>query len=379
MIAFSVIRFVQTHNNRWLYLFGISVALGMLSKYSVAFYTTSVLLGLLCTKHRIVFMNKHFSYASFVGFIIFLPNLIWQYLNHFPVIVHMNELQQTQLQYINPLEFLSDQLLMNLPCFFIWLTGLVFTLFSRQYRFVGLAYLFVIVLLLIGHGKNYYALGAYPTLFAFGAVQLEKFTLVKRNWLRIVFIAFPVVIGLLFLPIALPLLPPKQLADLYVKMGTKKTGALKWEDLKDHPLPQDFSDMLGWKEMTQKVSKAYNMLADSTKKNTVIFCNNYGMAGAVNYYGPKYHLPEAYSDNASFLYWMPNDLRIKNFILVTDDPHEEQHDFAKGFSSVTKVDSVTSEYARERGDYIYAFIGADENFQKFFKEKIAKDKAQFKY
>jgi hypothetical protein len=219
----------------------------------------------------------------------------------------------------------------------------------------------------------------YPTLFAFGAERLESFTAARRKWFRVVIIAFPVVIGLLFLPIALPLLPPKQLADLYVKMGTEKTGALKWEDLKNHPLPQDFSDMLGWKEMTQKVAKAYNILDDSTKKNTVIFCNNYGMAGAVNYYGPSYHLPEAYSDNASFLYWMPNDLRIENFILVTDDPHEEQHDFAKGFKSVTKIDSVTSEYARERGDYIYTFIGADENFQKFFKKKIEEDKAQFKY
>jgi 4-amino-4-deoxy-L-arabinose transferase-like glycosyltransferase len=379
MIAYSLIRFNQTNKNKWLYLFGVSVGLGMLSKYSVVFYTTSILLGLLCTKHRAVFVNKHFWFASFIGFVIFLPNFIWQYQNHFPVIVHMNELQQTQLQYISPLRFLSDQLLMNLPCFFIWITGLIYTLFSKQYRFIGLSYVFVIILLLIGHGKNYYALGVYPTLFAFGAAKLEIFTAASRKRLRVALIVFPVVIGLLFLPIALPLLPPKQLADLYVKMGTEQTGALKWEDLKNHPLPQDFSDMLGWKEMTQKVAKAYNMLDDSTKKNTVIFCNNYGMAGAVNYYGPKYHLPEAYSDNASFLYWMPNDFRIENFILVSDDPHEKQHDFSKGFKSVMKVDSVTTEYARERGDYIYTFIGADENFQKFFKEKIEKDKAEFRY
>ena len=103
------------------------------------------------------------------------------------------------------------------------------------------------------------------------------------------------------------------------------------------------------------------------------------MAGAVNYYAPKYNLPPAYSDNASFLYWMPAKPKMTNFVLVSDDPDEKQHDFAKGFKSVMKVDSVTSEYAREKGDYIYLFIGADENFQKFFEEKIAKDKAEFKY
>ena len=64
MIAFSFIRFIQTKENKWLYLFGVSVGLGMLSKYSVAFYTVSIVLALLFTKHRTVFLNKHFWYAS---------------------------------------------------------------------------------------------------------------------------------------------------------------------------------------------------------------------------------------------------------------------------------------------------------------------------
>ena len=35
-------------------------------------------------------------------------------------------------------------------------------------------------------------------------------------------------------------------------MGFSKTDLLKWEDLQHHPLPQDFSDMLGWEEMAAK-------------------------------------------------------------------------------------------------------------------------------
>ncbi|MEP6682720.1 MAG: hypothetical protein ABJA35_05640, partial [Parafilimonas sp.] len=282
-------------------------------------------------------------------------------------------------QYINPLGFLSDQLLMWLPCFFIWLAGLFYALFSKQFRFIGLAYVIVIILLLIGHGKSYYAAGVYPPLFAFGAATLEKFTAVKRKYLRYAFVIFILGFGLLVVPILLPVLPPQPLADLYVKMHTEKTGSLKWEDLKNHPLPQDFSDMLGWKEMTEKVAKAYSMLSDSEKKNAIIFCNNYGMAGAVNYYGPKYKLPQAYSDNASFLYWLPANINMKNFVLISDDPNETEHDFAKGFQSVTLVDSIANKYAREYRDYIYLFKGADENFNKFFKDKIAKDKAEFKY
>ncbi|MBV9961869.1 MAG: glycosyltransferase family 39 protein [Parafilimonas sp.] len=379
MIAFSCIRFTQTKKNKWLYVFGLSVGLGMLSKYSVAFYTVSILLGLLCTKYRTVFSNKHFWFASLIGFFIFLPNLIWQWQNHFPVVVHMHELQQTQLQYINPSDFLVAQLLLMFPCVFVWLTGLFNTLSSRQYRFIGLAYVFLIILLLIGQGKDYYSAGVYPPLFAFGATALQKFTAQKRKYLRYAFIVFSVGLGLFVVPILLPVLPPEPLANLYVKMNIGKTGSLKWEDLKNHPLPQDFSDMLGWEEMTQKVAKAYSMLSDSEKNNATIFCNNYGMAGAVNYYASKYHLPEAYSDNASFLYWMPADMGMKNFVLVSEDPDEQHHDFAKGFTAVIKVDSIITEYAREKGDYIYLFKGADTNFEKFFKAKIAKDKAEFKY
>src|SRR6201989_578773 len=44
LIMYSIIRFIQTEKNKWLYLFGISVGLGMMSKYSVAFITVSVLL-----------------------------------------------------------------------------------------------------------------------------------------------------------------------------------------------------------------------------------------------------------------------------------------------------------------------------------------------
>ena len=72
----------------------------MLSKYSVAFYLVSLLPALLLTKQRTIFLNRHLYQALALAFLIFLPNLIWQYVNHFPVIYHMHELSTTQLQYV---------------------------------------------------------------------------------------------------------------------------------------------------------------------------------------------------------------------------------------------------------------------------------------
>lgn len=381
MIVYSIIRFIQTEKNKWLYIFGISIGLGMMSKYSVAFFTVSILLALLFTKNRRIFFNKHFWYASLISLLIFLPNLLWQYYQNFPVVHHMQELQQTQLQYISPFDFLTGQLLLNLPCLFIWLRGLFYVLFSNKsktYRFVGLAYILVLILLLIGHGKNYYALGAYPVLFAFGAYHLERFTAVKRKVLRYVFVLVPAVFGIFMIPIALPVFRPQQLVTFYEKMNTKKTGTLKWEDLKDHPLPQDFADMLGWEEMAQKMSSAYQTLDSNEKQHTILFCDNYGMAGAVTFYGKKYHLPGAYSDNASFLYWLPQNIHIDNLLLLTDDKNEMQHGFVKNFSSAVVTDSITTPYAREHGDLIILLKGANDAFNQMFKEKIEKDKAAFK-
>jgi hypothetical protein len=131
--------------------------------------------------------------------------------------------------------------------------------------------------------------------------------------------------------------------------------------------------MLGWEEMTQKMAKAYNSLDSNEKAHTFLFCDNYGEAGAVNYYRYKYHLPEAHSDNGSFLYWMPRNIHIDNLVLITDDHEEMQHPFIKNFKSAVVTDSVTNIYSRERGSLIIVFKGANDAMNKMFQEKIDED------
>jgi len=377
-MAYALVRWGQTGQNKWLYYFGLSLGLGLMSKYSVSFFVVSLLLAMLITPNRKIFFNKHFYYAGLLAFLIFLPNLIWQAIHHFPIVHHMKELQETQLQYLSPVNFLIDQLIMLGPCAFVWIVGLWFVSFKKAgkpYRFIGWAWLFVIVLLLLGRGKSYYSLGIYPALLAFGSYQLERHTATRFRFLRLVYLLIPVSLSYFVVPVALPVLPPEELAAWYRKAKVENLGVLKWEDQKNHPLPQDFSDMLGWKEMAAKMAIAYSMLDSNEKKNVLLFCDNYGLAGAVNYYGKQYHLPDAYSDNASFLYWLPRR-PITNLVLLTDDEHEMQLAFIKDFKSAILVDSITSPYAREKGDLIILLKGASENFNKMFAEKIARKKSE---
>jgi len=380
MIAYSLIRFIQTEKNKWLYVFGISAGLGMVSKYSVAFFILSILLGLLISRNRKIYLNKHLYFGGFIALFIFLPTFLWEFNHHFPVVVHMKELQETQLQYVNPVDFLKDQLLMNLPCVFVWIAGLYFAIFCQdgQYRVFAWAYLFVILLLLYFHGKNYYSAGVYPVLFAFGAFQLERFATTRSKAWKFAFIFIPLAMGIPIIPLGLPVAKPAALAAYYKKIHVENIGFLKWEDLKNHPLPQDYADMLGWKEMTQKTAAAYSTLSPEEKKNTIIFADNYGEAGAINYYGTKCHLPETYSDNASFLYWLPDSIHLENIVLITDDKEEMQHPFIKDFSSAVLYDSITNVYARERGSLIIILKGANDKMREMFREKIAADKNKFR-
>jgi hypothetical protein len=146
-------------------------------------------------------------------------------------------------------------------------------------------------------------------------------------------------------------------------------GFLRWEDQKDHPLPQDFADMLSWKEMTAKTANVYHKLDDSEKSKAILDCDNYGEAGAIDYYGPLYHLTSPMGHQASYLFWTPADFYKKDtFILTTDYRAEIHEDFIHEFEYAAVVDSITNPYAREFGSYSILLKKPSQKFRKVWKD-----------
>ena len=380
LIAFSMVRYIQSQQDKWLYLFGIAVGLGMMSKYSAAFFTASILAGILLTRHRTIFFNKHFYFAFLIALLIFLPNIIWQYNHRFPVITHMNELQQEQLKYNSALGFIISQLMMNLPCVFVWIAGLfsvIFTIKRKPYRLFAWTYLFVITLLIVLRGKDYYALGAYPILFAFGACHLEKATSLRLRWTRYSMITFSFALGLFAMPLIMPLAKPETLVKYYEKTGLNKTGSFKWEDQQMHPLPQDFADMMGWKEMAMKAGAVYNNLPREERIKTLVYCRGYFSAGALNYYRKEACLPEVYSDNASFLFWMPEKYDIKNLIVVGHQVPGKNDIVFQQFEKMTIKDSVNMPLFRENGMKIILYETGNDSLNNIITRAVAKLKSEF--
>ncbi|MHA4847619.1 glycosyltransferase family 39 protein [Flavitalea antarctica] len=363
LIGFSLVKFISTQKTKWLYFFGISLGLGMLSKYTVAFYIIALLGGLLFTDQRKIFRNPHFYGAAAIALVIFLPNFIWQYQHKFPVITHMNELKETQLQYNETGEFITSQFMMNLPAVFVWLAGLVYLIFSpkgRPFRFYAWAFFIVVLLMIYFKGKGYYILGIYPLLFAFGATWLERLTEVSWRWTRYAMLVFAIGTGLVAVPILLPVAKPDNLVKYYETIGSYKAGDYKWEDLKQHPLPQDFADMMGWKEITAMTARAYAGIPEPQKSRTIVIGSSYAFAGALNYYGPALGLPEVYSTNASFLLWLPEKFDFDHMLYVDDDYSRENPIFRQ-FSKVTELGKLDLPMFREDGTRVFLFENANDS------------------
>jgi hypothetical protein len=352
---------VRTGRPMGLYILGVGFGLGMMSKYSAAFFAATLVIGLLLTPERRVLGNRHFYFAMLIGLLLFLPNIIWQGSYGWPIANHMMELRHQQLDQVSRLNFLLDQLTYNLPGLAIWVSGLYWLFIAaagRPYRFAGWAVLLVLAFLTLARGKSYYAMSAYPILFACGAVCLERATVGRQGW-RWGLVAFSVVAGCYIDMITIPMMAPQRLVDFYARHPSYRwLGFLRWEDQRDHPLPQDFADMLGWKEMAAKTARVYHSLDSAGINHTVIDGGNYGEAAAMDYYGPAYGLPAAMGRAANYLLWTPVDFyKQDKFILLTDYRDELHEDFMKLFDSTKLADSVTTPFAREGGSIIILMQG----------------------
>lgn len=361
---YLLIKYVNTGEKRYIFLLAIAIAAGFYNKYNVIFLVAGIFSGLLLTKDRKILLRKEVWFSVIICVALLLPNIIWQIRNHFPVFEHMKVLKARQLDNNSASGFLISQLKFfagSLPVIISALLAFIFYKPFYKYRFVGISWLVIIILFALMKAKDYYAAGAYPVLIALGSVYIAETcsTGIKRI-VTPLFIAFNLVVFFAILNLVYPVLSPARIREKSELF--KKIGLLRWEDGRDHNLPQDFADMLGWKEMSEKAYEAYKMIPADQLKSTLIICGNYGEAGAINYYNRK-KMPEAYAFNTDYMYWMPVIPKIENILLVSSKPSDE---ITAMFSKVIQTGSIESSEAREKGTGIYLMTGANDKFTAVF-------------
>ena len=191
LTVYLLLRYINTSLPIYIYLLGMVIGVGLLTKYTMAFFAIALIFALLLTKQRKTLWNRHILFAAIIALVLFLPNIIWQFNHHLPVVTHMKTLRSTQLDYIRPSDFIVQELLINGIALFIWLAGLGFLLFSprlRKFQFLGFAFILIFIFLLEMKGKEYYLFGAFPCFLRPAGYGFERWIKPKGYALRTVVI-----------------------------------------------------------------------------------------------------------------------------------------------------------------------------------------------
>ncbi len=77
----------------------------------------------------------------------------------------------------------------------------------------------------------------------------------------------------------MPVLTPEKI--IQKKDIFQKIGLLRWEDGKNHQLPQDFADMLGWKELAGIVDKTSEKIEDKDREREKAFFESVALVGEI--------------------------------------------------------------------------------------------------
>jgi 4-amino-4-deoxy-L-arabinose transferase-like glycosyltransferase len=374
LLAFLLFRLIRTGRKHYWYLIGFVAGLAFLNKYAVVFCLAGILVGVLSTPLKKWLGTPHPWIAAGIALLIAFPNLLWQYRNNWPVVNHMQELARTQLVNVRIGVFLLDQVMMFMPVVFVWILGLVQVAFLREgrpYRAFAWIYLTVILLLILLRGKSYYTIGAYSVLFVFGGLFIEARLKGKLAWIRYVFILHAVIATALSVPLSLPVLKPEAFIKFY--RGTPMEHSQRWEDGQYYDLPQDYADMIGWRELAGIVGRTYDSLSPGERSRCVIFSNNYGEAGAVNFYGTPYGLPPVISYNDSYLFWAPDSIDADYFIKVGQDDN-----LRNLFENVRILGRISTPYARQQGTPVYFCYGQKVDVDRYYREELRERRNRYR-
>jgi hypothetical protein len=338
----------------WL-LFGLIVGLGLLTKVTMLFFGFAVFFALLLTPARRHLRTPWPWLGGAIGFAFLLPYAFWQIEHGWPTLEFWGN-YGGKVDPASPVEFLVEQIVTMHPLtLLIWLAGLYYYLFSsagQPYRPLGWIYVVLSVLFVVQNAKFYFLAPAYPMLFAAGGLTIERFVRRHRwGWLKPAYVVILLVGGTVAAPlVAVPALPVQTLAkitgaaggDAGVEVETREVGQL----------PQQFADRFGWETMVATVASVYRDLPPEEQAESCIFTGNYGEAGAIDFFGPRYDLPKAISGHNNYYIWGPGDCtgRVIISVGVPLDRLEVM------FEDIEQADTIDCEYCMPDEDNLPIYV-----------------------
>jgi len=292
LLAWVVVRLAETDDPRWWMAIGLVIGLGFLTKYTMLFFVCGLAVGVLATPLRRHLGSRWLWIGAAISLLVAAPNLIWQWQHDFISLEFLKSIHARDVEIGRTDHFLRNQLFVPANPFTIpfWVAGLV-ALFGvpsfRRFRVLGWMVVVPFAIFVAARGRDYYTAPLYSVLYAAGATWLVSL-LAERSIARRLLVAVSVILFLL--------------VGVFVvrhELPIARVGTPQWHDqLADSG---DLREEIGWPELAGEVARIWGTIPPAQRARTAIYCSNYGEAGAIDLYGPRYGLPPAISGVNS--YW----------------------------------------------------------------------------
>jgi len=287
LLAFFFVRVLSSGNPRWWLGVGVAVGLGLMTKYTIVFFAVGLAAAALLTRTRRDLRSPYLWAGAGLALLIFLPNLIWQVRNEFISLEFLASIHERDIAWGRTEGFLIDQLYVaNNPFALpLWLAGLAWCLFlpgGRSFRALAWTFLITFGLLWGMRGRGYYLAPAYAMLTAAGAVWWEGW--LAGRTARVRRMGWGVTWGALALAGVVGVALVKPIAPI---------NSAWWAVTSE--VNSELTEMVGWEDLAAQVGHIYAALPDADKAGAAILAANYGEAGALDLYGPRYGLPRVIS------------------------------------------------------------------------------------
>lgn len=318
LIAWILVRVLSGGPERLWLAFGAVAGVGLLNKISILYLGFGLVVGLVLARRWDVLRSRFFWAGGALAFAIFLPHLLWQHAHGWPTLEFMANARREKMAPLSAPGFVREALLQTAPMAWVWVLGVGWLLLGRaaaRWRALGFALLVVLGVLAFGGGKPYYLAAAYSLAFAAGAVAVEAWTAGRARALRPVLAVLMAGVGLAVSPFGRPVLPVdtfvRYAAALGQKPGTEERNAVG-------RLPQFYADMHGWRGMAEAVAGVVRALPAGDRAKACVFGQNYGEAGAVEYFARDLDLPPAISAHNSYWLWGPGTCTGEVLVVIGD-------------------------------------------------------------
>ncbi|KLT64304.1 glycosyltransferase family 39 protein [Pedobacter sp. BMA] len=373
LLTFSIVAYEKTKLQKYLYLAGVALGLGVLNKYSILLY-----FGLL-TFTFLIISFKQFGRMfpklirpSLLFILLITPNLIWQLIHGFPAFHYVYSVGSSMLSFDIP-DYLFQLFFFHGAGVAVWSAGFLLLMFNKRteerQRIWCMAFLLLIFILALLKGKLYYGLGIFPIFFAAGGQCWEILLNRLKIPSRIVFVGMLYLFALLSLPVVIPVLPVT-VCKIYIRHMVRYTSfsrPLRYEDGRAGDIPQFFADMTGWKQFAGEVLKISNSFP-YPKGGLSILTEDYAIAGALKYYGNA-AMPPVISAHNSFLLYSPENLRAETVLYLSRIGLEKVKDFG---NQVVCIDRMKTENSHLDGLYIYRITSPNLTFRNKYLGDIQK-------